>query len=399
MQQISFLSLLGYSGASVIFFVPVGFAALSMTRVSPKSFQVARICFIATGIVPFLTVLYAAIQYQMADWQRISVFLVGTAIVLVPIGYLVRLVNENEEAHSETEEGSSRTAEDYSDPAIPVECGLNVKGSVVKANGFTFYRARIEPIDNERFPSLIAKLHGVKRDGVQMALDEVLQIKFYPGDGSAPCARKDDPAFLDVVFVRPDNSSADLHVLFWPPGITHWNFESGHIYRLDIAILSKETSRRCEFEFIWTGDANTSSCHLISDGDKQSTEAKPRTISFDQESEIIRLFKGVELHPIWITTRRGAHENDKEAHNYAMQLVRTFSKAGVPIEGRASVDVGTLFPLGVSLFWKKAIYNEVTASAIIEAVKITGVECKEVDRQVSPSNHEPQINLMIGSQG
>jgi hypothetical protein len=280
---------------------------------------------------------------------------------------------------------------------IPIECGPDVKGSVVKANGFTFYRARIEPEGKEQFPALIAKLHGIKRDGVQMPLDEVLQIKFYPGDGSAPCARKDDPAFLDVVFVRP-NRSADLHVLFWPPGMTGWNFESGHDYLLDIAVLSKEISRRCEFEFIWTGDANTSSCRLISDS-KQVLEARSRTINFDQEAAIIKLFGGVELHPIWITTKAGARENDKEAHDYSMQLIRTFSKAGVPIEGRASVDLGTLFPLGVSLFWKKTIYNEVTASSIIEAVKITGVECKEVDRQVCPSHldNEPEINLMIGS--
>jgi hypothetical protein len=152
---------------------------------------------------------------------------------------------------------------------IPVECGPNVKGSVVKANGFTFYRARIEPNGSEQFPALIAKLHGIRCDGVQMPLDEVLQIKFYPGDDSAPCARRDDPAFLDVVFVRP-NGSADLHVLFWPAGMTHWNFESGHSYQLDIAILSKGTSRRCEFEFVWTGEANTSSCRLVSDGDRKS---------------------------------------------------------------------------------------------------------------------------------
>jgi hypothetical protein len=156
---------------------------------------------------------------------------------------------------------------------IPVECGPNVKGSVVKANGFTFYRARIEPKGNEQFPDLIARLHSVKRDGVEMPLDEVLQIKYHPGDGSAPCARKDDPAFLDVVFVSPE-TVADLHVLFWPPGMTQWNFESGHTYLLDIAVLSNEISRRCEFEFVWTGDTNTSFCRLISDGTNQPV-AKP----------------------------------------------------------------------------------------------------------------------------
>jgi len=131
---------------------------------------------------------------------------------------------------------------------------------------------------------------------------------------------------------------------------------------------------------------------------KSKMESGPRTISFDQESEIIKLLKGVPLRPIWITTRMGSRENDREAHDYAMQLTRVFMKAGVPIEGQASVDVGTLFPNGVSIFWKKAIYNDISASSIIEAVRITGVECKEVERQVCGSHKkEPEINLMIGS--
>jgi hypothetical protein len=131
---------------------------------------------------------------------------------------------------------------------------------------------------------------------------------------------------------------------------------------------------------------------------KSRMDSGPRIITFDQESEIINLLKGVPLCPIWITTRMGSRENDKEAHDYAMQLTRVFMKAGVPIEGRASVEVRTLFPNGVSIFWRKAIYNDVTASSIIEAVRITGVECKEVDRQVCGSHEkEPEINLMIGS--
>jgi hypothetical protein len=155
---------------------------------------------------------------------------------------------------------------------IPVECGPGVKGSVVKANGFTFYRARIEPTGNERFPNMVAKVHSIKRDGIEMDLDEVLQIKYYPGDGTAPCARKDDPAFLDVVYVSPD-AVATLHVLFWPAAIPNWNFEPRHIYNLDVAILSDGISRRCNFEFTWTGEANTSSCRLIF-GHKESSKSK-----------------------------------------------------------------------------------------------------------------------------
>ena len=129
-----------------------------------------------------------------------------------------------------------------------------------------------------------------------------------------------------------------------------------------------------------------------------TAESRPRTISFDQESQIIKLLNGVALRPIWITTRMGSDQDDQEAHDYAIQLTRAFMKAGVPIEGRASVDVGTLFPNGVSIFWKKTIYNDVTASSIIEAVRITGVDCKKADRQVCVTHgKEPEINLMIGS--
>ena len=123
-----------------------------------------------------------------------------------------------------------------------------------------------------------------------MPLDEVLQIRFYPGDGSAPCARKNDPAFLDLVFVRPDNS-ADLHVLFWPAGMTNWNFEPNHVYQLDVAVLSKQASRRCEFEFMWTGDANTSSCRLVSDGSEQlRRQRSPEVTAVINES--VRLLRG-----------------------------------------------------------------------------------------------------------
>ena len=86
MPQISILSLLGYSGASTVFFITLGFAALSMTKVSPKSFQLARICFIATGVVPLAALIYAATQYQMANYWRIIVFLVGTTTIAVQIG-------------------------------------------------------------------------------------------------------------------------------------------------------------------------------------------------------------------------------------------------------------------------------------------------------------------------
>jgi hypothetical protein len=206
-----------------------------------------------------------------------------------------------------------------SNQIIPVECGPDVKGSVVKANGFTFYRARIEPSGNERFPNLIAKVHSIKRDGVEMHLSEVLQIKYYPGDGTRPCPRKDDPAFLDVVFVNP-NGVADLHVLFWPAGMRNWNFDSGHNYNLDVAILSDEISRRCNFEFVWTGGADTSSCRLILDGSKQPSKS-PNSDRPLRPIEIRDIFddliqRGSSIRDQWQTTfTASASDQQREANS------------------------------------------------------------------------------------
>jgi hypothetical protein len=203
---------------------------------------------------------------------------------------------------------------------------------------------------------------------------------------------------LDVLAVT---SNRTLHVCNenrdwrrWPR--LHNIFSEPGDYFLTVAIVGDGvTAQTFRLRFEWTLNLQTSFLHsqgLISTNDQLSR----RTIRFDQESQIIKLLKGVPLRPIWITTRWGSRENDKETYDYAMQLTRAFMKAGVPIEGRASID--TVFPTGVSLFWNKAIYNDVTASSIIEAVRITGLECKEADRQVCSSDRkEPEINLMIGA--
>ena len=54
-------------------------------------------------MVPAVAVLYAATQYQMIHWQRVCVIIIGAVAIVLPIRYLLRLVNENERAHRETE--------------------------------------------------------------------------------------------------------------------------------------------------------------------------------------------------------------------------------------------------------------------------------------------------------
>src|SRR4051812_17875036 len=101
-MQFSLSSLLGFSGVFAAFFITTGFAAMSMTKVSPTSFRVARFCFMATGIVPAITVWYAAIQSQVPYWGRGSIVILGSSAIGLVVGYLLRLVNENETAYSAT---------------------------------------------------------------------------------------------------------------------------------------------------------------------------------------------------------------------------------------------------------------------------------------------------------
>jgi hypothetical protein len=121
-----------------------------------------------------------------------------------------------------------------------------------------------------------------------------------------------------------------------------------------------------------------------------------RTITFDQETKIIDRLKGLKLQPVWITTPAGAHEDDPETYEYANQVKRVLSRAGVTIN-QSALGLGTLFPSGVGIFVKHHLYNAITVAAIIDAIRLTGVECKTAQRQVwSEHGAEPEINLMIG---
>lgn len=216
--------------------------------------------------------------------------------------------------------------------------------------------------------------------------------------------------FLDVIAIETNGyvihvCNEDREWRRWPD-LRHI-FPAPGSYLVTVAIggdgVSAETF---VLRFDWSGNWQTS--FLLSQDqittppptsnlDKSSPIVAKRTISFDQESKIIETLKGLKLQPVWITTRMGAYEDDKEAHEYAVQITRVLSRAGVTIN-QSALGLGTLFPTGVSIFVKHHLYNEVTAAAIIDAVRLTGVECKTAQRQVwSQRGIEPEINLMIGA--
>jgi len=164
---------------------------------------------------------------------------------------------------------------------------------------------------------------------------------------------------------------------------------------LDVAIAGDAvTAQIFSLNFNWTGNWQTSFLH--SQGRIQQLN-RNRTISDDQAGKIIDKLKGLKLRPLMVTTRQGAREDDPEAHEYAVQVKKVLSQAGVTIN-EAAVGLGTLFPIGVSIFAKPNLYNDVTVSAIIDAIRLTGVECKTRQRQVWYGNGiEPEINLIIGA--
>src|SRR4051794_17021719 len=93
---------------------------MSMTKVSPTSFQFARVCFVASGVMPFVTLWYLAIQFQMLLWQR-AIFTVLGAIGLGRLlWYLLSLVNENEAAHATELKRPQK---------FSVQCGANIGDS------------------------------------------------------------------------------------------------------------------------------------------------------------------------------------------------------------------------------------------------------------------------------
>jgi hypothetical protein len=168
-------------------------------------------------------------------------------------------------------------------------------------------------------------------------------------------------------------------------------------YFLDVSLVGDDIAAQTfTLKFEWT--RNWQDSFLISK-DQILQSHRPRTITDDQAGKIIDKLKGLKLRSsVQITTRAGAHESDPEPNEYARQVTRVLREAGVTISP-ASIALGTLFPAGVSIFVKDDSQNEDTAAAIIDAIRLTGVECKRRQRLPVGNGNvtEPEIHLIIGA--
>jgi hypothetical protein len=315
-----------------------------------------------------------------------------TAAIALPIGYLLRLVKENENAQKEAQNSSGYptylitflvTADDtlYSTNTWAIGPVRFLHATVCIDRGSVLASAYLTKITKS---NEIKWEHGPE------------PLTFSPHNPGDPLPRMMHHGLsynLDVLVVVA--SGNEIRVCNderiwrrWPR--LHEIFAEKGDYILSITLAGNGAqSNTVDLTFDWTGNWQTS--FLYSPRDQIPNRTTPRSVSYDQETEIIKLLKGVSVRPIWITTKSG---NDDETRNYATQLTKVFTKAGVPIQGLASANEGTLFPDGVSLFWQKSNDNDLTASALIDAVRITGVKCREVDRQIGT---QPEINLMIGT--
>jgi hypothetical protein len=101
-MEFSLPLLLGSSAGCAVFFIGSAFAAMSMTKVTPFAFRIARLCIVAAAVVPIITVSHAATHFQMPSWVRVVITTIGLAAIGLPAWALFKLVNENEKAHNET---------------------------------------------------------------------------------------------------------------------------------------------------------------------------------------------------------------------------------------------------------------------------------------------------------
>lgn len=102
-MELSLPWLLGSSAGCAVFFIGSAFAAMSMTRITPFVFPIARLCIVAAAVVPTITVGYLATQFQMPLWSRVAIVVLGLAVITSAGGMLFRLVSENQIAHNETQ--------------------------------------------------------------------------------------------------------------------------------------------------------------------------------------------------------------------------------------------------------------------------------------------------------
>ncbi len=171
-QVFSLPWLLGISGVFAAFLIPLGFGALSMTKVSRESFRVARACFIASGVAPAITVLYAASQFQMIYWQRVCVLVIGGLAIALPIRYLLKLVNENEKAHTEsltrpTQAVSVKIVQKIKDKLLAWVRAPRLLANALKDNASLRERLEASPVAFGNLPKYtlpVFRLEGVTAD-------------------------------------------------------------------------------------------------------------------------------------------------------------------------------------------------------------------------------------------
>ena len=277
-------SLLAYSGIFAASLVSLGFAALSMTRVTRESFRIARACFIAAGVVPAITVLYAASQFQVY-WMPACVVFLGGVTIALPIWYFLGLVNENEKAHKEAEIYNQTPAQahgfasepNWGDPAydhffqppeeeprIRVSCGKSVDKSIVTANGFTYFRGRLDLVGTEPLYDLTACVNAIRKDGEKLQLNEEARLTLHPGYPILDVLNEGVAGFVDVIVVEPDERPRLVLAYNYGSVDPFSFFLSGHVFQIDVSITAKKTrTQKRTFVFGWTGDRKTAEFRML----------------------------------------------------------------------------------------------------------------------------------------
>jgi hypothetical protein len=158
--------------------------------------------------------------------------------------------------------------EEQIESRIRVSCGKAVDKSVVRADGETWYRARLDLNGTTPVPDIEARVTELWEGETKVPLQEVLTLTMYPGvlkpEGDFRTLNEGCPEFVDII--RVGDGIAHFPLKFYPRAVDHKNLlKSNHTYRITVMIYSRSNrADRCTFEFQWTGDPNTSDIRLIS---------------------------------------------------------------------------------------------------------------------------------------
>jgi len=146
---------------------------------------------------------------------------------------------------------------------IGVTCGRKVEKSILTANAFTFFRARLDLIGIQPVRDITVAITDIRKDGNQLHLNEAPRLMLHPGYSSLPELREGIFEFVDVLKVEPEGRLALALIGTYPAVDTYCCSESGYTYELDISITGSTRTRKCTFVFVWTGDRDTADFHLL----------------------------------------------------------------------------------------------------------------------------------------